>query len=110
MVRLSGSWPDGFESDWMVRWSWVAVAVMIRGRRLWSDGHGSWVRRSNGHGGGSAMEVSFSSFFFFFFFLLWFVSWFWFGVGRGSPILGLCVCDGFWFTDLVLVPMGFGSA
>ena len=44
----------------MVRWSWV-VAVMIRGRRLWSDGHGSWVRWSNGHGGGWAMEVSSSS-------------------------------------------------
>ena len=41
--------------------------MMILDRRLWSDGHGSWVRRSNGHGGGSAMEVSFSSFFFFFF-------------------------------------------
>ena len=39
---------------------------------------------------------------------LW--SWFWFGVGRGSPILRLCVCDGFWFTDLVLVPVGFDLA
>ena len=37
--------------------------MMILDRRLWSDGHGSWVRRSNGHGGGSAwaMEVSSSS-------------------------------------------------
>ena len=53
---------DGFGSDWMVRWSWVVV-MMILDRRLWSDGHGSWVRRSNGHGGGSAwaMEVSSSS-------------------------------------------------
>ena len=44
-----------------------------------------------------------------FFFLLWF----WFGVGRGSwvtDLLGLCVSDGFWFIDLVLVRVGFGLA
>ena len=45
----------------------------------------------------AVMEV-----FFFFFFLLWFVVVVL--VRRGSwvtDLLGLCVCDGFWFTDLV---------
>ena len=34
-------------------------------------------------------------------------------VRRGSwviDLLGLRVCDGFWFTDSVLFPVGFGSS
>ena len=90
--------------------------MMILDRRLWSDGHGSWVRRSNGHGGGSAwaMEVSSSSSSSSsFFFLSAVVCGRGFGlawvVGHRSWVC-VCVCDGFWFTDLGLVPVGFGSA
>ena len=96
---------------WWWRWFY--------GRRLWSDGHESWVRRSNDRGGGSAWVVGHRStgpmgfascgFWFtdllvmvkevFFFFGLW--SWFWFSMSCGSPIYWVCMCDGFWFTDLV---------
>ena len=68
VVRLSGSWSDGFGCGlmgdgrgWWWRWFY--------GRRLWSDGHESWVRRSNDRGGGSAWVV-----------------------GRGSPIYWVFVC------------------
>ena len=135
VVRLSGSWSDGFGCGlmgdgrgWWWRWFY--------GRRLWSDGHESWVRRSNDRGGGSAWVVGRGSPIywvfvcvlgfgspiwwydgfcflwvlvhrstgdgeggFFFFFGLW--SWFWFSMSCGSPIYWVCMCDGFWFTDLV---------
>ena len=68
-------WSNGCR--WWWRW--------FDSRWLWSDGHRSWVRQSNGRGGG----------------LVWVV-----GV---TDLLGLRVCDRFWFTDLVLLPVGFGS-
>ena len=133
VVRLSGSWSDGFglwsDGRWpwvvvamvlwsaiVVRWAWVVgstvqwswwrfgvgrgspiywvfVCVMGFGSPIWwSDGFCFlWVlvHRSTGDGEGG----------FFFFFGLW--SWFWFSMSCGSPIYWVCMCDGFWFTDLV---------
>ena len=78
VVRLSGSWSDGFGLWSDGRWPWVVVAMV-----LWSAivVRWAWVV-------GSTVQ--------------W--SWWRFGVGRGSPIYWVCVCVmGFgspiWWSD-----------